>query len=274
MQVKQLQQHTATTTRAAILLVASAALLASSGVAASWQRRVYHTDSACKGPFGYGVQVWIPTAPCQAPGSVTASCEIKSTDTRTPSSEGTACDNNPASDSAYFPTPAEASLVSGANYLSVNVYNNQPGQANCFFDASVQVEQTTFAADGKCYAFEAGNYFKASCSATTGQVQFCNDAECKDCKPGGMVFTDTSCKAGTTLPTRMICTGSNTIPPLTPINSTTSAPPVLPAPPPTSAPSTSATAPSGSSPAASGQSTATQQAQRQLVRLTLFLEPL
>ncbi|KAH6560289.1 hypothetical protein BASA60_000002 [Batrachochytrium salamandrivorans] len=200
MQVKQLQQHTATTTRAAILLVASAALLASSGVAASWQRRVYHTDSACKGPFGYGVQVWIPTAPCQAPGSVTASCEIKSTDTRTPSSEGTACDNNPASDSAYFPTPAEASLVSGANYLSVNVYNNQPGQANCFFDASVQVEQTTFAADGKCYAFEAGNYFKASCSATTGQVQFCNDAECKDCKPGGMVFTDTSCKAGTTLP--------------------------------------------------------------------------
>ncbi|KAH6586040.1 hypothetical protein BASA61_006629 [Batrachochytrium salamandrivorans] len=218
MQVKQLQQHTATTTRAAILLVASAALLASSGVAASWQRRVYHTDSACKGPFGYGVQVWIPTAPCQAPGSVTASCEIKSTDTRTPSSEGTACDNNPASDSAYFPTPAEASLVSGANYLSVNVYNNQPGQANCFFDASVQVEQTTFAADGKCYAFEAGNYFKASCSATTGQVQFCNDAECKDCKP---------------------------------------APPVLPAPPPTSAPSTSATAPSGSSPAASGQSTAT-----------------
>ncbi|EGF76373.1 expressed protein [Batrachochytrium dendrobatidis JAM81] len=208
------------------MFVSNAILLLSIActVSASWQRRVYYTDNSCKANFGYGVQVWVPNAPCSSPASVTTSCEIKSTDSRALSSEGTACDNQPATDNAYVPSSSDAALVPGANYLSVNVYNNAPNQQPCFFDPTVQVEQTTYAADGKCYAFESGYYFKASCSGTSGQVQFCNDAECKDCKPGGPSFDSGSCQVGTGLPTRMICSGSNTSNPLTPVNTTAAAP--------------------------------------------------
>ena len=166
-------------------------------VAADWQRRVYYTDNTCKGTFQFGEQVYIPSAPCPNPSKdYGAICESKSTDALVKSSEGTSCEKGTGDDSVFM-----TSAAPNTSYLSLNAYNG----ASC--DAkNVQITQRTYAADGKCYVFEPGYYFKASCTETSGTITFCKDNACTDCS--APATTSSTCGQGLQIdgqPTRMIC---------------------------------------------------------------------
>ena len=143
----------------------------------TWNRRAYYRDSNCQGEFAYGIQVYTPISPCQNNGlSLTQSCEVKSTNPLALSSEATGCDSiSPESvtEQIWFPEPGQGTLVN-SNYLTLFGYQNNPSQPQCNIEnGRVQLQQETFAADGRCYAWEPDYYFKASCSGNSGTIIYC-----------------------------------------------------------------------------------------------------
>jgi hypothetical protein len=196
------------------LFTLSALLLFGSSVQSqgSWNRRVYFDQLGCKGNMGYGVQVYYPVISC--PGGISSTvinspCENKSQNTLTLSSEGTSCQStNPStvSDDIYFPAADQAGKA--ATYLTVNSYS---GQTTCSMNkGQVILTQETFAADGKCYAIEPDQFFKASCNGSNGRVVFCKDPKCEDCSLGSQSYDGTCQLNAATDPKQGICSGVGT----------------------------------------------------------------
>lgn len=177
--------------------IALVATLASSLVLAqgSWNRRVYYDDLTCKGHYTHGYQVYIPTAICQDPNKkVNDACETKSRNELTPSSEGTWCQSIQASavsDAPYFPPEDSRTRRVGDKFIVLNEY---AGPSCSHENGKVQIEQVTYLADSKCYAWEPGSYFKASCSGSESTIEFCNDPACNDCIPARRQTFDGTCK--------------------------------------------------------------------------------
>ena len=48
-------------------------------------------------------------------------------------------------------------------------------------NGAVYINTNGYVADGRCYAFESGNYFKATCDGTQGMIYSCSDAQCSSC---------------------------------------------------------------------------------------------
>ncbi|KAI8927329.1 hypothetical protein BC831DRAFT_453142 [Entophlyctis helioformis] len=195
------------------------ALAAAPPAAASWNRRAYYNDLACAGTFTYGIQVWAPTAPCQVLLPITASCEQKSRLATVLSSEGTACDNAAPVDTPWFPP---AGVSTSAPYLTINSYAAAPGKDLCAFDKDTPLEMNTYLADGRCYAFEAGDYVSAVCTPDGGGiVKRCGDDKCSDCR--STTTYSTACTQTAALPVKAFCTqpGTAGLPPASTTNSTT-----------------------------------------------------
>jgi hypothetical protein len=143
--------------------------------AGGWNRRVYYDALGCKGNMVHGIMVWqSPNCAASSP-LVNTPCEEKSTSNPL-SSEGTSCETaSQSSESFYFPPQDQAGRAS--MYVAINKYTS--GTCSGISDG---FEQSTFAADGKCYADESGSYFRATCDGQTGTVfTYCQDSSCNGC---------------------------------------------------------------------------------------------
>lgn len=105
--------------------------------------------------------VFLNNGPCT---STARNCEAKSYDSVLQSSEATYCDNSAGVSDVYLPSPK-----AGIPYLTLNAY-----VGNSCGNFGTQVTQRTFAADGECHVFEPGYYFRAACTESQGQLQFCS----------------------------------------------------------------------------------------------------
>ncbi|KAI8825906.1 uncharacterized protein EV422DRAFT_583354 [Fimicolochytrium jonesii] len=194
------------------LVLVLAPLAAAQG---AWNRRVYFTDTVCTGTIGYQEHVFTPNAPCAGPTQpLTAACEIKSTDARVKSAEATQCEsvsvNKDVSELPFFPAAEVGVGIAGANYLTLNVYSAAQVAGACpvVTGGNVQITQITAAADGACHVMEPGMYFKASCTADGGVLEFCNDAQCTTCPTTKRTAVKADCSGDMYQgqPTKAICT--------------------------------------------------------------------
>ncbi|KAJ1564942.1 hypothetical protein HK096_005425, partial [Nowakowskiella sp. JEL0078] len=151
-----------------------------------WQRRLYYDALGCTdGHLTNLILTYDPRIPCPSPGGsdpTTWPCEQKSKVNGSLSAESTTCDTVTSStftDKPWFPN---VQFVAGAKYFSVVAYTSTvASQSNCELTNSTALSVSTYVADGKCYAFEAGYYFKSTCTEAGGQVTMCSDTSCSSC---------------------------------------------------------------------------------------------
>jgi len=155
--------------------------------AGGWNRRVYYDALGCRGNMVHGIMVWQSPNCAASNPVVNSACEDKSTSNPL-SSEGTSCETaDQSSDSTYFPPQDQAGRASA--YVVVNKYTSTACSG-----ISTGFEQSTFAADGKCYADERGSYFRATCVGQTASVfTYCKDSSCNECSTD---IYDGSCQTG------------------------------------------------------------------------------
>jgi len=187
--------------------------------AGGWNRRVYYDALGCRGNMVHGIMVWQSPNCATSNPVVNSACEDKSTSNPL-SSEGTSCETaDQSSDSTYFPPQDQAGRASA--YVVVNKYTSTACSG-----ISTGFEQSTFAADGKCYADERGSYFRATCVGQTASVfTYCKDSSCNECSTD---IYDGSCQTALNgLAVKSFCTGntpqSNLNPPA-PISQSASSP--------------------------------------------------
>jgi hypothetical protein len=137
---------------------------------ASWQRRDYYNDNRCAGDSQLNMQVFIPNVVCPRVNVPLEICEIKSTNPIYLTSEGTGCDNAPATDRPYYPSR----IIPNINYLTTNQYFNLRGvSTTCDITPNTQITQNTYAADGRCHIFERDTGFRATCDQNGATLQLC-----------------------------------------------------------------------------------------------------
>ncbi|KAJ3050189.1 hypothetical protein HK097_008839 [Rhizophlyctis rosea] len=209
-------------------LLASLALTAVTvDAAGQWSRRIYYDNLPCNpNHYAHLLSVYIPNAPCAgkttAEESLLAVCIPKSDDPLAPSSEGSGCDtvtSDLPSDAEWIPRDGQGSKRPNTPYLVVNTYGNVQGCA--VTSTTNSISQTVYAADGKCYAYEPGVFFKAACNSAQGIVTWCKDSACTRCGEMGTLsegiagtWTLNADCTGSAMgsPSRSICSGGGNSP--------------------------------------------------------------